>query len=84
MRQSPRIRRLRTDLKALETLKADSTILEFEARGKPPGEYLVRFLGKGFARDSGNSHVVVRDVHEVAGKAFHDDIGRPHANPGLT
>ncbi len=64
MRQSPRVRRLRTDLKALETLKADSTILEFQATGNPPGEYLVRFLGKGLSRSS-KGRVVIQDVHTV-------------------
>lgn len=66
MRESPRIRRLRTDLKALEALKADSTILEFEARGNPPEEYLVRFCGKGFSLGSEPARVVVQEVHEVA------------------
>ena len=65
MRQSPRIRRLRTDLKALEALKADSTILEFEARGNPPAEYLMRFLGKGLARLRDTPRIVIQDVHEV-------------------
>jgi ubiquitin-protein ligase len=65
MRQSPRIRRLRTDLKALEALRADSTILQFDARGNPPGQYLVRFLGKGFARGPDQLRVVIQEVHEV-------------------
>jgi hypothetical protein len=65
MRESPRMRRLRTDLKALEALRADSTILEFEARGNPPSEYLVRFLGKGFARGLDQVRVVIQEVHEV-------------------
>ena len=33
MRESPRIRRLRTDLKSLEQLRADSTILDFNVPG---------------------------------------------------
>lgn len=66
MRQSPRVRRLQTDLKALESLKADSTVLEFKARGNPPAEYLVRFLGKGFARSRDGTRVVIQDVHEVS------------------
>ena len=65
MRESPRIRRLRTDLKALEALKADSTILEFEPHGRPPQEYLVRFRGKGFARAPEAARIVIQDVHEV-------------------
>jgi ubiquitin-protein ligase len=65
MRESPRTRRLRTDLKALEALKADSTIVEYEAHGHPPEEYLVRFHGKGFARGPDSASIVIQDVHEV-------------------
>jgi ubiquitin-protein ligase len=65
MRESPRIRRLRSDLKALEALKGDSTILSFEAYGNPPDEYLVRFRGKGFERRASESAVYVRKSHEV-------------------
>ena len=65
MRESPRVRRLRTDLKSLETLKADSTILQFEPHGNPPGQYKVRFIGKGFARSRDGARVVIQDVHEV-------------------
>ena len=36
MRESPRIRRLRSDLKALEQLKADSTLFDYKAYGDPP------------------------------------------------
>jgi ubiquitin-protein ligase len=65
MRESPRIRRLRSDLKAMEALRAESTILEFEARGNPPAEYLVRFLGKGIARGPDQLRIVIQEVHEV-------------------
>jgi hypothetical protein len=65
MRESPRIRRLRTDLKAMEALRAESTILEFEARGNPPAEYLVRFLGKGISRGFDQLRIVIQEVHEV-------------------
>ncbi len=65
MRESPRIRRLRTDLKSLQSLQADSTILEFQPRGDPPTQYLVRFLGKGLAQHPDLSRVVIREVHEV-------------------
>jgi hypothetical protein len=66
MRESPRVRRLRTDLKALESLRAESTIVEFKASGNPPSEYLVRFLGNGLARAPDFIRVEVRDVHSVA------------------
>lgn len=66
MRDSPRIRRLRTDLKALESLKADSTILDFRTQGTPPEAYLVRFLGRGLSRPKAPSRPEIQDVHEVS------------------
>jgi hypothetical protein len=66
MRESPRIRRLRTDLKALESLQAESTILDFKAGGNPPSEYLVKFLGKGLAKSSDLLKVLIRDEHSVS------------------
>ena len=66
MRDSPRIRRLRTDLKALESLKADSTILEFQPQGTPPETYLVRFRGKGLSRPNPHGSPEIREVHEVS------------------
>ena len=80
MRESPRIRRLRTDRKALESLRADSTILEFEAHGSPPEDYLIRFLGKGFSRGPHPEPVVIQDVHEV-----HVRLGAsyPRVMPGM-
>ena len=66
MRESPRIRRLRTDLKALEALKADSSILDFKAYGDPPDSYVVRFKGRGVSRLNEHTPPKNRDVHEVA------------------
>ena len=65
MRESPRIRRLRSDLKALEALKRESTILAFKTQGNPPDEYLVRFHGKGFARSPDGEDVQVQEDNEV-------------------
>ena len=65
MRESPRIRRLRTDLKSLQQLKSESTIIDFTPYGNPPESYRVRFHGKGFYRQRRNSHVLVCEVHEV-------------------
>ena len=48
MRESPRIRRLRSDQKALEQLAAESTIFEFSPYGTPPDFYILRFRGRGF------------------------------------
>ena len=66
MRDSPRIRRLRTDLKALESLKAESTILDFQSQGTPPEAYLVRFHGKGLARPNPPRPPQIQEVHEVS------------------
>jgi ubiquitin-protein ligase len=66
MRESPRLRRLRSDLRAIQTLKAESTILDFECRGNPPEWYLLRFHGLGLWRPDGKDTVLVRNVHEVS------------------
>lgn len=66
MRESPRLRRLRSDLRAIQQLKAESTILDFELRGNPPEWYLLRFHGQGLWRPEGSESVHVRNVHEVS------------------
>jgi ubiquitin-protein ligase len=63
MYESPRIRRLRSDLAALEALKSESSVFQFRATGNPPQQYLLGFRGKSLARDRGK--VVVREYHEV-------------------
>src|SRR4051812_9455071 len=65
MRESPRIRRLRSDQKALEQLAADSTIFEFSPYGTPPDFYILRFRGRGFWKPDPTSDIVVREEHEV-------------------
>jgi ubiquitin-protein ligase len=61
--ESPRIRRLRSDLAAMDRLKADSSVLTFRPAGTPPQQFLISFHGKSLARDRGK--VVVRDQHQV-------------------
>jgi ubiquitin-protein ligase len=61
--ESPRLRRLRTDLAALERLQAESSVFGFRRTGNPPQHYTVAFGGQSLARDRGK--VVVRDRHEV-------------------
>src|SRR3954462_4485593 len=63
MHESPRIRRLRNDLAALERLRDESSVPRFRGRGNPVQNYLIEFHGKSLARDRGK--VVVRDRHEV-------------------
>jgi hypothetical protein len=70
MRESPRHRRLRSDLRAMQQLKADSTILDFTAHGlvrdEPPDGYLVSFRGPGLWRPDGADVVLVREYHQVS------------------
>ena len=58
MHESPRIRRLRNDLTALERLRSESSVFEFQATGNPPHHYLISFKGKGLCRDRGKVKVV--------------------------
>ncbi|WP_435019279.1 ubiquitin-conjugating enzyme E2 [Tundrisphaera sp. TA3] len=61
--ESPRIRRLRSDLAALERLRAESSVFSFRPNGVLPQQYLITFQGKSLARDRGK--VVARDQHQV-------------------
>ncbi len=65
MRESPRIRRLRTDFKAIQQLRDESSILDFESFGNPPEAYVVRYYGKGLWRPEGAGEILVRERHEV-------------------
>ena len=51
MRDSPRIRRLRNDLLALERLRAQSSVFDFQASGDPPHLYRILFKGKSLWRE---------------------------------
>jgi hypothetical protein len=70
MRQSPRLRRLRSDLKGMQELSAESSILEFRVPGPTfggsPEVYTVRFLGLGTWRPVGTDEVLLRERHEVS------------------
>src|SRR5436190_15687199 len=65
MRESPRTRRLKSDLKALEQLAADSSVFEFSPYGTPPDFYILRFRGRGFWKPDPAGEVLTRDEHEV-------------------
>ncbi len=65
MRESPRIRRLRSDHRALIETREVSSVLDFECQGDPPDRYLIRFHGKGLWRPTGTHDVLVRQLHEV-------------------
>jgi len=63
MHESPRIRRLRNDLAALERLAAESSIFQFQATGNPPHHYSITFKGKGLCRDRGKIKLI--QSHQV-------------------
>lgn len=63
MHESPRIRRLRSDLAALERLRDASSAFRFKSFGQPVQRYVLEFRGKSLARERGK--VVLRERHEV-------------------
>jgi hypothetical protein len=68
MGESPRTRRLRSDLRALELLQSESSILRFDAHAafdSAPEAYVIRFRGTGAWRPVVTSDVLLRDQHEV-------------------
>lgn len=67
MRESPRLRRLRSDYRAMQKLRAESSIIDFVAPGDPPETYLVRFFGKGLYRPgNADGAVLIHEHHEVS------------------
>jgi ubiquitin-protein ligase len=52
---SERETRLRAELEALQLLKQQSSVFDFESGGDPPDRYTVSFRGKGVVRDSSSS-----------------------------
>jgi hypothetical protein len=69
MRMSPRLRRLRSDQKAMEQLRAESRILEYIAPGPmfggPPETYTVRFHGLGVCTAGDSQEIQICRRHEV-------------------
>ena len=65
MRPSPRIRRLKSDYRAVCQLRDDSTIFSFECSGKPPQKYELLFTGTGFYQDPSTGKIKVRNQHRV-------------------
>jgi hypothetical protein len=66
MHDSPRIRRLRNDLRALEQLASESSVFRFSAHGTPPTHYDIVFHGTGLYRDSAKTNKVkTHDTHRV-------------------
>lgn len=65
MRDSPRIRRLHSDLKSLQQLATDSSIFDFTPYGTPPDFYVLRFSGPGCHKPDPSGNVIVHKQHEV-------------------
>src|SRR5690349_9589789 len=63
MYQSPRMRRLRNDLAALERLQAESSVFRFTTQGDPPQVYRIMFRGRGLWRERGK--VKMLEKHHV-------------------
>jgi ubiquitin-protein ligase len=61
--QSPRIRRLHSDLAALERLRSESSVFRFTSTGDPPQQYNIILAGKSLWRDRGK--VKVLEQHRV-------------------
>jgi ubiquitin-protein ligase len=58
MHESPRIRRLRNDAAALERLRSESSVFQFQSTGNPPHYYQITLKGKGLWRDRGKVKVI--------------------------
>lgn len=65
MYESPRDRRLRSDLKAMNRLQGRSSILTFEGFDDPPQRYLVTFRGQGLMQPPNTDEVVPTEFHQV-------------------
>jgi ubiquitin-protein ligase len=64
-RESPRIRRLRTDFRNLQQLRQDSSIFDYVAYGNPPERYEITFMGAGLRLSDDQARVEVQMVHRV-------------------
>jgi ubiquitin-protein ligase len=63
MHETPRLRRLRNDLAAMERLRDDSSVLRFRSSGKPAQHYVIELRGRSLARHRGK--VIISERHEV-------------------
>jgi hypothetical protein len=57
------MRRLRSDLAGMEQLLEDSSVVRFQAYGRPAVRYVIEFHGRSLVRERGK--VTFRDVHQV-------------------
>ena len=64
MHESPRLRRLRNDLAALERLQSESSVFRFKAQGSPPQVYHIQLKGKSLWRVRGHAQLLL-DSHRI-------------------
>lgn len=81
MRDTPRMRRLRSDQRALEELRRDSSIFSYDCWGTPPETYVLKFHGRGLWRAENSGRVTLRDQHEVR---IHLGANYPRMMPELS
>ena len=77
---TPRNRRLHSDLKAMKEMREQSSIVDFTSHGDPPERYLITFRGKGLVRKSESDPVDVAEVHRVEIRL---GIDYPRSRPDL-
>jgi ubiquitin-protein ligase len=65
MHQSPRIRRLHSDLAALDRLRSESSVFRFTSTGDPPQQYHITFAGQSLWRDHGKYRILERHRVEI-------------------
>ena len=63
---TPRLRRLQSDLKSLQQLQSESSILHFTAHGDLPEAYTIWFLGRGMMRHENGGSIELQERHEVS------------------
>lgn len=78
--ESPRDRRLKSDLLALERLKLQSSIIDFKALDNPATHYVVTFQGKGIMQPPSSENVSLQTHHEVEIKL---GVNYPRSKPDL-
>ena len=73
--ESPRLRRLRSDHKAMTELASVSTVFSFRTSGDPPDHYTLSFAGPGTYLDASESriHLAHRRLRYAAGNFYVND-----------
>lgn len=80
MYESPRDRRLKSDLEALKRLLNQSSILDFQVLDNPPTRYIVSFKGKGLMQPPNSDKVLIQEFHECEIRL---GINYPRSKPDL-